>query len=95
MIVLGLTVVIFGALVIVLSILGDRSRRAPYNRREVVVHELAERYAVENYVLLSQAVGVLERLLDDDADLAVFTDNQREAADKIVRTFHHRQLPKG
>lgn len=68
------------------------SRRAG---RQVVMRELAEHYAVENYVLLSQAVGVLERLLDDDVDLSVFTGNQRRDAEEIVRSFHQRQLPKG
>lgn len=94
MIMLGVALAFWAAVIVGLG-LGDRLRTSRHANRQFVMHELAEHYAVENYVLLSQAVGVLERMLDDDADLAVFTNNQRRDAEQIVRTFHQRQLPKG
>lgn len=53
MIMWGLLVLLCVVMVVTFSVLGDRARVPRRVGRQVVMRELAEHYAVENYVLLS------------------------------------------
>lgn len=63
-----------------------------FDRPSVVLDPYIQANAQDNYVLLEQAVGLLDRVLEADESLPVLSARQRDEATGIVQRFHRRQL---
>lgn len=76
-------------------LLSRRDVRRGMNYRQVVMEDSIQLNARENYVLLDQTIGFLERMLVADEMYPLFrSTQQREEAKALVYQFNQKQLSK-